>query len=373
MWFPLNGDQGSTCFGKSIGTAVWMKRSTLLLVLEGVHHRAMRRLTWAIVLVIAATTSARGDFVEGPMPAPVAAPLGERTQLAQQGDATAQYALGLLYEEGDAVTKDLAEAAWWYTKAAAQDHARAQLRLGLMYAKGHGVGQDFARALRWFLGAALKGDAAAQNNLGWMYYNGLGVPTDNREAARWFRRAAEQGEPEAQNNLGWLYMYGRGVPRDLSGAEDWLRRAAEGGEERTARLARANLDELVRIRKTAPADSEIREMGSVPRAPVETVPLAPSLAAEAASGTGLTIRITETPQVSQPPPFAMSGETVIVPRTRIEVEEGGAATFVILGRGETDEALTRELDALQLAPGDLAAVLEALRTAGALAADVEVK
>ncbi len=333
----------------------------------------MRRLTWAIVLVVAATTSARGGFVEGPMPAPVAAPLGERMQLAQQGDATAQYALGWLYEEGVGVAKDLAGAARWYGKAAAQDHARAQLRLGLMHAKGRGVGQDFARALRWFLGAALQGDAAGQNNVGWMYYDGLGVPTDDREAALWFRRAAEQGEPEAQNSLGWLYMYGRGVPRDLSGAEDWLRRAAEAGTERTARLARANLDELARLRKTAAPDSSSRELVSAPRVAVETVPLAPSPAAEAPAGTGITVRVTETPQVSQPPPFALSGETVIVPRTRIEVEEGGAATVVILGRGETDGALIREPDALQLEPGGLAAVLEALRAAGALGADIEVK
>ncbi|MCH9750275.1 MAG: sel1 repeat family protein, partial [Proteobacteria bacterium] len=60
--------------------------------------------------------------------------LKEWQSLADQGDADAQYSLGLMYAKGDGVLKDYKQAAKWYQKAADQGDADAQYILGLMYA-----------------------------------------------------------------------------------------------------------------------------------------------------------------------------------------------------------------------------------------------
>jgi TPR repeat protein len=76
--------------------------------------------------------------------------------LADQGNATAQYNLGLLYERGLGVTQDFAEAGLWFRKAADQGFAKAQFALGNMYTLGLGVPQDSVHALKWFNLAAAR-------------------------------------------------------------------------------------------------------------------------------------------------------------------------------------------------------------------------
>ena len=84
---------------------------------------------------------------------------------------------------------------------AEQGDAYAQFNLGIMYAKGQGVPQDDKEAVRWVRAAAEQGNADAQFNLGIMYAEGQGVPQDDKEAVRWVRAAAEQGNTDAQFNL----------------------------------------------------------------------------------------------------------------------------------------------------------------------------
>ena len=69
--------------------------------------------------------------------------------LAEQGNAEAQYSLGVMYDNGQGVTQNYAEAVKWYRKAADQGDARAQFNLGIMYAKGEGVPQDYVQAHKW--------------------------------------------------------------------------------------------------------------------------------------------------------------------------------------------------------------------------------
>ena len=92
-----------------------------------------------------------------------------------------------------------------YQKAAEQGDASAQFNLGLIYRKGKGVTQDYKEAIKWFRKAAEQGDAEAQFNLGLIYRKGKGVTQDYKEAIKWFRKAAEQGDAEAQFNLCLLY------------------------------------------------------------------------------------------------------------------------------------------------------------------------
>jgi hypothetical protein len=87
----------------------------------------------------------------------------------------------------------------WRARAE-QGDARAQFNLGLMYDTGEGVPQDDAEAVRWYRLAADQGDATAQYNLGLMYANGQGVPQDYVAAHMWLNLAAAQGNANASES-----------------------------------------------------------------------------------------------------------------------------------------------------------------------------
>ena len=70
--------------------------------------------------------------------------------LAEQGNASTQFNLGVMYEDGRGVKQDDVEAVKWYRQAAEQGDAKAQFNLGVMYAKGQGVRQDKGQAKEWF-------------------------------------------------------------------------------------------------------------------------------------------------------------------------------------------------------------------------------
>ena len=154
-------------------------------------------------------------------------PTAELRASAEQGDADAQYNLGIMYVTGRGVPQDDAEAVRWYLLAADQGHAVAQFNLGIMYAYGRGVLQDDAEVLRWYRLAADQGLAGAQASLGSAYSIGLGVPRDDAEAARWYRLAADQGDANAQGTLGRMYAAGRGVPQNNERAYMWFSVAAD--------------------------------------------------------------------------------------------------------------------------------------------------
>ena len=189
-------------------------------------------------------------------------------QLAEQGDAAAQYHLGTIYKEGKGVLRSDDMACQWYAKAAAQGHdaglnvlkqlaeqgdADAQYRLGTMYKEGKSMPQDSNMACQWYAEAAAQGheaglsvlkqlaeqgDAAAQYRLGDMYKKGKGVPRDDDRARQWYtkaavtlKKAAEQGHAEAQFCLGEMYKEGKSMPRDGDIACQWYAKAAAQGQE----------------------------------------------------------------------------------------------------------------------------------------------
>jgi TPR repeat protein len=167
---------------------------------------------------------------EQAMPKNVVEAAKDLRQAAEQGDAKAQFNLGLAYENGQGVPKDETEAVKWYQKAAEQGYAEGQCNLGLAYYKGQGVPKNETEAVKWWRKATAQGESFAQNNLGWAYHNGEGVPKDDAEAVKWYRKAAEQGNALAQNNLGLAYQNGQGVTKDEAEAVKWFRKAAEQGE-----------------------------------------------------------------------------------------------------------------------------------------------
>ncbi len=85
----------------------------------------------------------------------------------------------------------------------------------------------------------------------------------------------------------------------------------------------------------------------------------------------LTIRVSETPQVSQPNPFG-GGETAVVPRTELDIDEGEGKKLALLKPGVNLQELVDGLNALGIGPRDMIAILQALKVSGALHAEIEV-
>lgn len=86
----------------------------------------------------------------------------------------------------------------------------------------------------------------------------------------------------------------------------------------------------------------------------------------------LTVRITETPQVSQPSPFSSTGDTTVVDRTDIEIDEGQGKKLTVVPHGVTLQDLVAGLNALGISPRELIAILQTIKAAGAIQADIEV-
>ena len=153
---------------------------------------------------------------------------------AMQGNPLGQFLLAQLYESGDFGAPDHARAAQWYMRAAAQSHPEAQAALGRLYETGQGVPQSYSRAADWYLLAAAQWDASQRYPLGAIYAMGQSKETSEAEAVKWYRRAAELGVAEAQFDLGRALELGHGVAQDHDSARGWYREAAAQGHDRAA-------------------------------------------------------------------------------------------------------------------------------------------
>ena len=86
----------------------------------------------------------------------------------------------------------------------------------------------------------------------------------------------------------------------------------------------------------------------------------------------LTIRITEAQQVSQPGPFAEAGTTTTVARTDIQIDEGEDKKLTVFQGGVTLQEMVNGLNALGIGPRDMITILQAIKAAGAMQAEIEV-
>jgi TPR repeat protein len=137
---------------------------------------------------------------------------------------------GMYYAGSKGVKKDHVEAAIWFRKAAEQDHIEAQCLLGACYYYGEGVAVDYDEAVKWFVMAADHGNAAARCFLGDCYQDGTGVAKDISEAYKCYRLAADQGDAVAQRCLGFSYYNGACIEQNYDKAFKWLRKAADQGD-----------------------------------------------------------------------------------------------------------------------------------------------
>lgn len=158
--------------------------------------------------------------------------LKEFQPLVNQGNAEAQYYLGLMFKKGQGVKENHKQGDDWLRKAAEQGHSMAQYNLGLTYEDW-----DYKETVNWYTKAAEHGNSLAQHNLGHLFDYGRGVPIDRKQAVEWYTKAAMQGNVEAQNDLGFMHYKGRGVPQDLVHAYTWWSISSSQGYE-NAKISR---------------------------------------------------------------------------------------------------------------------------------------
>jgi TPR repeat protein len=108
------------------------------------------------------------------------------------------------------------------TKAKAEEgDAIAQYNLGVMYNKGEGVEWNFKEAAKWYRKAAEQGNAIAQSNLGFKYERGQGVEQNNLIAYAWRNIAATNGDQNAKKGLSQLAV--KMTPAQIADAEELVK------------------------------------------------------------------------------------------------------------------------------------------------------
>jgi TPR repeat protein len=222
----VHNDRPMESIGEDEGTRDWCSQRKI---------RMQRRLGLFLSTLIYSLTlvlPAKGDSAEGFAAfdrGDFATAFRELNPAAEQGNAMAQYGIGLMYARGLGVTKNDVEAARWLGFAAKQGNALAQFNFGVMYEEGQGVPQNHSEAVNWYRLAADQGLPSAQLFLAGMYDRGRGVPQNYFEAVIWYRKSADQGLAQAQYGLAMMYESGYGVPKDFGEARKWLKKAADQG------------------------------------------------------------------------------------------------------------------------------------------------
>jgi TPR repeat protein len=189
---------------------------------------------------------------EEAQPQEVEKALGYLRKAVEAENPYAAYFLGKLYEKGQHVPQNTAEAVRLYTLSAEQDNGFAEYRLGKLYLGGGGILKDVEAAIRWLTFAADRKNQFAEYALGVLYLKGEDVPKDIPKALEYLKRSANQGNQFAQYRLGKVYLMGEDVPKDVQAALQFLTAAAEQGNQ----YAQYTLGKLYLMGKDVPKDKE---------------------------------------------------------------------------------------------------------------------
>ena len=186
------------------------------------------RINQAVVIALFFTSISWGaDFEKGQEAYSIGdyeTALAEWQPLAEEGNAAAQFGMGLLYANGFGVEWNNEEALKWYTAAADQGHGEAHYSIGVMYANGWGVPQSDDEAFQRYTTAAEMGVTDAQTSLAKMHSRGIGTERSYTEAYKWYTIAAELGDSGAPFKQ--EEMAGKLTPEEKAASDDmaatWL-------------------------------------------------------------------------------------------------------------------------------------------------------
>jgi len=163
-------------------------------------------------------------------------PLAERDeaaeqleQLAEDGDAYAQYIIGTAYRDGGLLIPDTVKAQKLLERAAEQEIDAAQYALGKLYLSDDTDIHDSAKGIYWLKRSADNGNDFAAYRLGKEYLSGKNTIKDVETAVSYLRQAANNGNAYAQYLLGKLTLMGEGVPKDMDAAYEWFAAARDNG------------------------------------------------------------------------------------------------------------------------------------------------
>ena len=150
-------------------------------------------------------------------------------QLAEDGDAYAQYIIGTAYRDGGLLIPDTVKAQKLLERAAEQDLDAAQYALGKLHLSDDTDIHDSAKGIYWLKRSADNGNDFAAYRLGKEYLSGKNVSKDTSTAAEYLRQAANNGNAYAQYLLGKLTLMGEGIPKDMDAAYEWFVAARDNG------------------------------------------------------------------------------------------------------------------------------------------------
>ncbi|CAB4391028.1 unnamed protein product [Rhizophagus irregularis] len=169
----------------------------------------------------------------------------------QCGDGVSGNILGILYQNGVGIPKDVYEAAKYYRKASDLGDVNAKFNLGLLYLSGESIKKDEVEAVKLFKEAAEKGFARAQMLLANAYENGQGIEKSDEKAFEWYSKVAEYKDAnpvityvgDSQFCLAKLCEKGFGTKeKDSEKALYWYTRSAESGNS----MAQVTLGDMYR-------------------------------------------------------------------------------------------------------------------------------
>jgi TPR repeat protein len=173
---------------------------------------------------------------------------------AERGDPKAQVVLGEAYYR----VQDYQNALVWFRKSAQQGYASGQYNLGVLYLEGSGTAKDEGEAQKWFLKAAEQGDLFAMNNLVAAYYYGNGVSKDLVATYMWSLIAASLGDAISEKNLvAMAIQLPSGQRTEAEGrASQWLIAHRTGLEPGTFRNIQLKMQQLSSATENVLADLE---------------------------------------------------------------------------------------------------------------------
>ncbi|XP_029648713.1 uncharacterized protein LOC115222575 isoform X2 [Octopus sinensis] len=149
-------------------------------------------------------------------------------QSAELGHSKSSFNLGLCYDQGTGVERNIKKAVKYYTNAADQDHCGALFNLALLYLHGEvaNKSQGKSEAIKLLLKAADLGYPLAKTYLGVHY---IEESSDFSQAVQLFTEAAKQKEPDAKYYLGLCYLKGLGIEQCPNKASNLFAEAAKLG------------------------------------------------------------------------------------------------------------------------------------------------
>lgn len=165
------------------------------------------------------------------------------SKLAEQGNAAAQYNVGMMLNNGIGSKQDLSKAFAWFQKSAATGDPLAAYKVGC-YLGGQFssvVPVDEQQSFEHKLIAANAGYDLAQHDVGVLYYK----KQKFEEASHWWKLSAEQGSDSSLFALSSLYQEGKGVPRDNMLAYKYFMLGKVVSEQEVPKEAQMNIDQLI--------------------------------------------------------------------------------------------------------------------------------